>query len=96
MVGQEISVSMSLSEAQAFAKFKEEQGLARKYKKADKYAMTNVAIRQQYDIVRVNANSTYYYKPIGEFVYERLTDHKLDTLVRDIYLTGFGSAEPKK
>lgn len=96
MSGQEVSVSMSLSEAQAFAKYKEEQGLARKYKKADKYALTNTAIRQGYDIVRVNSNSTYYYKPIGESVYERLTDHKLDTIVRDIYLSGFGPAEPKE
>lgn len=94
---QEVSVSMSLADAQAFAKYREEQGaVATKRKKADKYAMTNMAFRQEYDIVRVNANSTYYYRPVGGSVYERLTDHKLDTIVRDIYISGFGSAEPKE
>lgn len=97
MGAQEVSVSMSLTDVQAFAKYREEQGaVVTKRKKADKYAMTNAALRQQYDIVRVNANSTYYYKDKGSSVYERLTDHKLDTLVRDIYLSGFGSAEPKE
>lgn len=94
---QEVSVSMSLEDAQAFAKYREEQGaVATKRKKADKYSITNMAFRQEYDIVRVNANSTYYYRPVGGSVYERLTDHKLDTIVRDIYISGFGSAEPKE
>lgn len=94
---QEVSVSMSLADAQAFAKYREEQGaVAIKRKKADKYNITNMAFRQEYDIVRVNANSTYYYRPVGGSVYERLTDHKLDTIVRDIYISGFGSAEPKE
>ncbi len=97
MGGQEVSVSMSLEDAQAFAKYREEQGaVATKRKKADKYSITNMAFRQEYDIVRVNANSTYYYRPVGGSVYERLTDHKLDTIVRDIYISGFGSAEPKE
>ena len=88
---------MSLEDAQAFAKYREEQGaVATKRKKADKYSITNMAFRQEYDIVRVNANSTYYYRPVGGSVYERLTDHKLDTIVRDIYISGFGSAEPKE
>lgn len=97
-MGQEVSVSMSLAEAQAFAKYRDEQEQVaiKKYKKADRYAITNATIRQGYDIVRVNANSTYYYKAVGNSVYERLTDHKLDTLVRDVYLSGFGSAEPKE
>ena len=94
---QEVSVSMSLADAQAFAKYREEKGaVATKRKKADKYSITNMAFRQEYDIVRVNANSTYYYRPVGGSVYERLTDHKLDTIVRDIYISGFGSAEPKE
>ena len=96
MGGQEVSVSMSLSEARAFAKYKEEQGVAKKYKKADKYMLTNSVIRMGYDIVRVNANSTYYYKKTDDTVYERLTDHKLDTIVRDVYLPQFGSADPKE
>lgn len=96
MGGQEVSVSMSLSEAQAFAKYKEEQGVAKKYKKADKYMLTNSVIRMGYDIVRVNANNTYYYKKTDDAVYERLTDHKLDTIVRDVYLPQFGSADPKE
>lgn len=97
MGGQEVSVSMSLEDAQAFAKYREEKGaVATKRKKADKYSITNIAFRQEYDIVRVNANSTYYYRPVGGSVYERLTDHKLDTIVRDIYISGFGSAEPKE
>lgn len=94
---QEVSVSMSLEDAQAFAKYREEQGaVATKRKKADKYAMTNLAFRREYDIVRVNSNSTYYYRPVGGSVYERLADHRLDTIVRDIYISGFGSAEPKE
>lgn len=97
MGAQEVSVSMSLEDAQAFAKYREERGaVATKHKKADKYSITNMAFRQEYDIVRVNANSTYYYRPVGGSVYERLTDHKLDTIVRDIYISGFGSAEPKE
>lgn len=97
MGAQEVSVSMSLEDAQAFAKYREEKGaVATKRKKADKYSITNIAFRQEYDIVRVNANSTYYYRPVGGSVYERLTDHKLDTIVRDIYISGFGSAEPKE
>ena len=81
---------MSLEDAQAFAKYREERGaIATKHKKADKYSITNMAFRQEYDIVRVNANSTYYYRPVGGSVYERLTDHKLDTIVRDIYISGF-------
>lgn len=97
MESQITPVNMTLDEAQAFAKWREEQGAAlAKRKKADKYLMTNAAIRQQYDIVRVNSNNTYYYKEVGGTVYERLTDHKLDTLVRDVYLSGFGSAEPKE
>lgn len=95
-MGQEVSISMSLADAQAFAKYKEEQGVTQKHSKANKYAMTNIALRQGYDIIRVNSNSTYYYKEKGASVYERLTDHKLDTLVRDIYLPGFGSAEPRE
>ena len=97
MGAQEVNVSMSLADAQAFAKYREEQGaVATKCKKADKYSMTNMTFRQEYDIVRVNSNSTYYYRPVGGSVYERLTDHKLDTIVRDIYISGFGSAEPKE
>lgn len=97
MGAQEVSISMSLEDAQAFAKYREERGaIATKHKKADKYSITNMAFRQEYDIVRVNANSTYYYRPVGGSVYERLTDHKLDTIVRDIYISGFGSAEPKE
>lgn len=90
-------VNMTLQEAKEFARWREEQGaVITKHKKAEKYSMTNGAVRQQYDILRVNANDTYYYKPVGELVYERLTDHKLDTIVRDIYISGFGSAEPKE
>lgn len=97
MGAQEVNVSMSLADAQAFAKYREEQGaVATKRKKADKYSITNMTFRQEYDIVRVNSNSTYYYRPVGGSVYERLTDHKLDTIVRDIYISGFGSAEPKE
>lgn len=90
-------VDMTLEEVQEFAKWREERSaVATKHKKGEKYNMTNAAFRQMYDIVRVNANSTYYYRPVGGSVYERLTDHQLDTIVRDIYISGFGSAEPKE
>ncbi len=92
-----LPVTMTLDEVQAFTKWKEMQGqVVGKRSKADKYAMTNAAIRQQYDIVRINNNNSYYYKKLGDTVYERLDDHTLDTMVRDVYLSGFGSAEPKE
>ena len=96
-----LPVTMTLDDALAFKKWKQDrdemQGqVVGKRKKADKYAMTNAAIRQNFDIVRVNSNSSYYYKPINGTVYERLDDHTLDTMVRDVYLSGFGSAEPKE
>lgn len=91
-----LPVTMTLNEAKEFSKWKEEQGqIVGKRSKADKYAMTNAAIRQNYDIVRVNGNSSYYYKPVDGTVFERLDDHTLDTMVRDVYLAGFGSAEPR-
>lgn len=95
-MGNEMQVAMTLDEAKAFSKWREEQGaVVGKRSRADKYAMTNAAIRQEYDIIRVNGNSSYYYKPKDGAVYERLDNHTLDTMVRDAYLSGFGSAEPK-
>ena len=69
-----------------------------KQKKSDRYAITNNNIRGKYDIIRVNDNSTYYYKPKDDPdtppVYERLDDHTLDNLVRDTYLSNFGVNDP--
>lgn len=97
-MGNEVPVSMTLSDAQAFAKWREENDkvAVTKQKKADKYMQTNHVIRMGYDIVRVNSNDTYYYRKVGHTVYERLTDHKLDNIVRDVYLPQFGAAEPKE
>lgn len=70
-----------------------EMGRARKQ---DRYKIANGLLRDQYDIVRVNSNSTYYYKAKGDTVYERLTDHKLTTLMRDVYLSCGGTIDPKE
>ena len=91
-------VNMTLREVQEFAKWREEQqGVVTKPKnKSDRHMMINAAVRQQCDILRVNANNTYYYKTPGSNIYERLTDHKLTTMVRDMYLEGFGSVDAKE
>lgn len=95
---QEVNVSMSLSEAQAFAKYKEaqEKSTVKPKSKSDRYMAINGVLRQQYDIVRVNANGTYYYKIPEESVYERLTDHRLNIIVRDIYLRGGWTVDAKE
>lgn len=98
MGAQEVNVSMSLSEAQAFSRYREEQegAVIKPKSKGDRHMMINRVLRQQYDIVRVNANNTYYYKLPNEPVYERLTDHKLNTVVRDVYLSGGWSVDAKE
>ena len=88
MSGQEVSVSMSLEDAQAFAKYREEKQnnvMVKPRAKSDRHMAINMAFGQQYQILRVNSNSSYYYKTPEEAVYERLTDHRLNTIVRDIY-----------
>ena len=67
-----------------------------KGKKQERYAVANSVLRNRYDIVRVNSNETYYYKDKDDAVYERLTDHKLTTLMRDIYLHCGGAIDPKE
>ena len=70
--------------------------MAGKGKKQERYAVANSMLRSRYDIVRVNSNETYYYKDKESAVYERLTDHKLTTLMRDIYLHCGGAIDPKE
>lgn len=70
--------------------------MAGKGKKQERYAVANSMLRNRYDIVRVNSNETYYYKDKESAVYERLTDHKLTTLMRDIYLHCGGAIDPKE
>lgn len=70
--------------------------MAGKGKKQERYAVANSMLRNGYDIIRVNSNETYYYKDKESAVYERLTDHKLTTLVRDIYLRCGGAIDPKE
>lgn len=70
--------------------------MAGKGKKQERYAVANSVLRNRYDIVRVNSNETYYYKDKESAVYERLTDHKLTTLMRDIYLHCGGAIDPKE
>lgn len=70
--------------------------MAGKGKKQERYAVANSVLRNRYDIVRVNSNGTYYYKHKDDAVYERLTDHKLTTLMRDIYLHCGGAIDPKE
>lgn len=72
------------------------QAMVGKGKKQERYAVTNTILRNGYDIVRVNSNNTYYYKDKENTVYERLTDHKLTTLVRDVYLHCGGAIDPKE
>ena len=98
MSNQEVSVSMSLEEAQAFAKYREAKSevMAKPKNKSDRHMAINMAFGQQYQILRVNSNSSYYYKTPEEAVYERLTDHKLNTIVRDIYLSGGWTVDAKE
>lgn len=64
--------------------------------KQARYATANTIIRQLFDIIRVNSNRSYYYKEKSGVLYERLTDHKLTTMVRDIYLHCGGAIDPKE
>lgn len=91
-------VVLTLEEAQALAKMREEKqsGMAKPRSKSDRHMAINMAFEQQYQILRVNANSSYYYKTPEETVYERLTDHKLNTIVRDIYLSGGWTVDAKE
>ena len=95
MVGEEngtvmATVANNLSTAQI------PQAMVGKGKKQERYAVTNTILRSGYDIVRVNSNNTYYYKDKENTVYERLTDHKLTTMVRDVYLHCGGAIDPKE
>ena len=96
---QEVSVSMSLEDAQAFAKYREEKQnnvMVKPRSKSDRHMAINMAFGQQYQILRVNSNSSYYYKTPNDPVYERLTDHRLNTIVRDIYLSGGWTVDAKE
>ena len=64
--------------------------------KQARYATANTIIRQLFDIIRVNSNRSYYYKEKSGVLYERLTDHRLTTMVRDIYLHCGGAIDPKE
>lgn len=64
--------------------------------KQARYATANTIIRQLFDIIRVNSNRSYYYKEKSGVLYERLTDHQLMTMVRDIYLHCGGAIDPKE
>lgn len=95
MVGEEngmvmATVANNLSTAQI------PQAMIGKGKKQERYAVTNTILRSGYDIVRVNSNNTYYYKDKENTVYEILTDHKLTTMVRDVYLHCGGAIDPKE
>lgn len=99
MGGQEVSVSMSLEDAQAFAKYREEKqnvGVIKPRSKSDRYMAINMAFGRRYQMIRVNSNSSYYYKVPEDSVYERLTDHRLNTIVRDIYLNGGWTVDAKE
>lgn len=99
MGAQEVSVSMSLEDAQAFAKYREEKqnsAVVKPRSKSDRHMVVNMAFGRQYQILRVNSNSSYYYKTPDDSVYERLTDHRLNTIVRDIYLNGGWTVDAKE
>lgn len=64
--------------------------------KQARYATANTIIRQMFDIIRVNSNRSYYYKEKGGVLYERLSDHRLINMVRDIYLHCGGAIDPKE
>ena len=97
-MGETTQVVLTLDEAKALAKMREESrnSVLRPKSKSDRHMLVNRALGQQYDIVRVNSNGTYYYKIPEESVYERLTDHKLNTIVRDIYLSGGWAVDAKE
>lgn len=98
-MGETAQVVLTLEEAQALAKMREEKQsgvMVKPRSKSDRHMAINMAFEQQYQILRVNANSSYYYKTPEETVYERLTDHKLNTIVRDIYLSGGWTVDAKE
>lgn len=98
-MGETAQVVLTLEEAQALAKIREEKrngGMVKPKSKSDRHMAINMAFGQQYQILRVNSNSSYYYKTPEESVYERLTDHKLNTIVRDIYLSGGWTVDAKE
>ena len=64
--------------------------------KQARYATANTIIRQLIDIIRVNSNRSYYYKEKSGVLYERLTDHNLMNMVRDVYLHCGGAIDPKE
>ena len=100
MDGAVTQVSITLDEAAALAKIRSEaQGgtvLSKTRSKAERHNMVDRAIRQNYDILRVNSNNTYYYKEKSGAIYERLTDLKLKSIIRDVYIMGTGVAEAKE
>lgn len=97
-MGETMQVSLTLDEVKALSKMRDErrEGLAKPKSKSDRHLAVNTVLRQQYDMLRVNSNSTYYYKTPEESVYERLTDHKLNTIVRDVYLSGGWTVDAKE
>ena len=61
MGAQEVSVSMSLEDAQAFAKYREEKqnsAVVKPRSKSDRHMVVNMAFGRQYQILRVNSNSS--------------------------------------
>lgn len=98
-MGETAQVVLTLEEVQALAKIREERqngGMVKPRSKSDRHMAINMAFGQQYQILRVNSNSSYYYKTPEEAVYERLTDHRLNTIVRDIYLSGGWTVDAKE
>lgn len=64
-------------------------------KQADLFSAANTLIRQKYDILRVNATDSYYYKSVGEYTYQKLDDRRLHNMVRDVFLWGKVAFTPR-
>lgn len=95
---EEVNVSMTLGEAQAFARYREEQGgvSVRPKNKGDRHMMICGILGQGYHIVRVKANGTFYYREADSPVYRRLTDRELSNMVRDAYLGNGWTVDAKE
>lgn len=46
----------------------------------------NNAIRQTYDILKVNATDSYYYKKVDEYTYQALDEQTIKNMVRDTFI----------
>lgn len=58
--------------------------------KKEKVRIVVDSIREQYLFVYVQSVETYYYKRLDSKIYEPITEHRFETIIRDHYVPKFG------